>query len=98
MYNIYGGYNNVQVIGHKNLNLLQEHIASCSLRRLKTDVLELPDKTYQIEYVEMGAKQQALYNEVSLGIAEELDKLPKNKQLTIMEEMVMHMRQRQFTA
>lgn len=98
MYNIYGGYNNVQVIGHKNLNLLQEHIASCSLRRLKTDVLELPDKTYQIEYVEMGAKQQALYDEVSLGIAEELDKLPKNKQLTIMEEMVMHMRQRQVTA
>ena len=98
MYNVYGGFGGVQVIGYKNLDLLKEHIASCSLRRLKSQVLDLPEKTYQIEYVEMGSKQKALYDEVSKGIAEELDKLPKNKQLTIMEELVMHMRQRQVTA
>ena len=98
MYNVYGGFGGVQVIGYKNLDLLQEHIATCSLRRLKSQVLDLPEKTYHTEYVEMGSKQKALYDEVSKGIAEELDKLPKNKQLTIMEELVMHMRQRQVTA
>ena len=53
MFNVYGGFGGVQVIGYKNLDLLKEHIASCSLRRLKNDVLDLPEKTYQIEYVEM---------------------------------------------
>jgi len=98
MYNVYGGFGGVQVIGYKNLDLLKEHIASCSLRRLKSEVLDLPEKTYQIEYVEMGTRQRALYNEVEKGIAEELDLLPKNKQLTIMEELVMHIRERQVTA
>lgn len=98
MYNVYGGYNNVQVIGYKNLDLLQEHLSHCSLRRRKEDVLDLPEKTYQREYVEMGPKQQELYNEVAVGIAEELDKLTKRKKLTLMEEMVLHMRLRQITA
>lgn len=97
MYNIYGGFNNVQVIGYKNLDLLKEHIASCSLRRLKNDVLDLPEKTYQIEYVEMGMQQQALYDEVAKGIAAELDLLP-NKKLTIIEELTINMRLRQITA
>lgn len=98
MYNVYGGFGGVQVIGYKNLDLLQEHIASCSLRRLKSQVLDLPEKTYQIEYVEMGSKQKALYEEVEKGIAAELDLLPKSKQLTVMEELVMHIRERQVTA
>lgn len=97
MYNVYGGYNNAQVIGHKNLDLLKEHIESCSLRRLKEDVLDLPTKTYQIEYVELGKEQRALYDEVARGIAEKLDLLP-NKQLTIRQEMVINMRLRQVTA
>lgn len=98
MYNVYGGYGGVQVVGYKNLELLQEHLASCSLRRLKSNVLDLPEKTYQIEYVEMGSKQKALYDEVAKGIAEELDKIPRNKQMTILEEMTINMRLRQVTA
>ena len=98
MYNIYGGFGGVQVIGYKNLDLLQEHISQCSLRRLKTDVLDLPEKTYQIEYVEMGTKQKAFYNEVAKGITEELDLLSKRKRLSIIQEMVMNMRLRQITA
>lgn len=98
MYNVYGGFNDVQVIAHKNLDLLQEHIDSCSLRRRKDDELDLPDITYQIEYVEMTPKQKALYDEVAKGIAEELDLLSKRKKLTIMDELVLHMRLRQITA
>lgn len=97
MYNVYGGFGGVQVIGYKNLELLQEHISTCSLRRLKSSVLDLPAKTYQIEYVEMGNKQQILYDEVQKGIIEELDKLP-NEQMTIIQEMTINMRLRQVTA
>lgn len=97
-YNVFGGFNSVQLVGYKNLDVLKDCIQSSSLRRLKEDVLDLPPKTLKIEYVEMGEIQQALYDEVSLGIAEELDKLPPNSKLTIMQEMVMHLRQRQVTA
>ena len=97
MYNVYGGFGGVQVIGYKNLNLLQEHIASCSLRRLKEQVLDLPKKTYKIEYVEMGSKQRALYDNVEKGILEELDKL-SIKKMTTMQEMTINMRLRQVTA
>lgn len=98
MYNVYGGFGGVQVIGYKNLDLLREHIASCSLRRLKEEVLELPDKNYSIEYVEMGSKQKALYDEVESGIARELDLLPNRKRMTIMQELTANMRARQVTA
>lgn len=95
-YNVYGGFGGVQVIGHKNLDILQELLSSCSLRRTKSQVLDLPDKTYQIEYVEMGDQQSKLYNEVSQGIAAELDKLDHKP--TIAEEITINMRLRQVTA
>lgn len=95
-YNMYGGFGGVQVIGHKNLDLLQELIASCSLRRLKSEVLDLPSKTYIKEYVELGSKQRALYEQVSDGVAIELNKLDHIP--TIMEEITINMRLRQITA
>ena len=98
MYNVYGGFGGVQVISHKNLDLLQEHIASCSLRRKKEDVLDLPPKTYQKEYVELLPEQRKLYNDVLKQITEELDNLSKRQKITIQEEMVMNMRLRQITA
>lgn len=98
MYNVYGGFGGVQVISYKNLDLLQEHIAACSLRRKKEEVLDLPPKTYQVDYVELLPKQKELYDDVAKGIAEELDLLSKRKKISIMEEMVLHMRLRQITA
>lgn len=95
-YNVYGGFGGKQVIGHKNLNVLQSFIASCSLRRLKSDVLDLPPKTYKIDYVEMGAEQRKLYDEVADGIGLELDRLSRIP--TVMEEITINMRLRQVTA
>ena len=98
MYNVYGGFGGVQVVGFKNLDLLREQIKKCSLRRLKTDIVDLPPKTYKIEYVELGKEQRELYDNVAKGIAEELDLLPTKQQLTIAQEMTMNMRLRQITA
>lgn len=96
MYNVCRGYGNVQVAGYKNLELLKELIASCSLRRLKSEVLDLPDRSFSIQYVEMCGEQQELYNNVSASIMAELDLLPKKP--TVLQELAMNVRLRQITA
>lgn len=96
MYNVYGGFGGVQVLGHKNLDLLKQLLASCSLRRLKSDVLDLPEKTYITDYVEMYDDQRKLYLDVQQGIADELNKLDHKP--SIMEEITINMRLRQITA
>ena len=95
LYNVYGGFGGVQVIGYKNLDILQELIASCSLRRLKDEVLDLPEKTYLREYVELLPNQKELYDDVSNSITAELDLLP-NK-MNIIQELAMNVRLRQIT-
>lgn len=96
MYLVYGGYNNVQIVGSKNLDLLREKIDKNSLRRLKADVLpQLPERTFIRDYVEMGAVQQALYNDAEQNILAELDKLGK---ISILQEITLNMRLRQITA
>ena len=95
-FSVYGGFGGVQVIGYKNLDLLQDLISSCSLRRKKDDVLDLPDKTYIIDYVEMKKEQQDLYNKVADGIAAELDLLDHKP--NILEELAINLRLRQITA
>ena len=59
-----GGYGGYEIIGYKHLNELEEQIDDIMLRRLKADVLDLPEKTYINEYVDMLPKQAQLYNEV----------------------------------
>lgn len=96
MFNVYGGFGGVQVIGHKNLDTLKELINSCSLRRLKDEVLDLPIKNYKTEYVELKPQQKKLYDEVKEGVLAELDKLPSPP--TIIQELTINMRLRQITA
>lgn len=96
MFSVYGGFGGVQVIGHKNLELLQDLLSTVGLRRLKSEVLDLPKKTYVTEYVEMKKEQDQLYRLVEQGIASELDKLDHKP--TIMEEITINMRLRQITA
>ena len=95
-YNVYGGFGGVQVIGYKNLELLQDLLKHCSLRRLSSEVLDLPEIVYETEYVELKNEQRELYDTVSEGIATELDKLDHKP--TIMEEITINMRLRQITA
>lgn len=71
----YGGFNNYQIIRYKNLDELQERLNDIMLRRLKDEVLNLPEKTYIDEYVEMSAKQAIIYNEVSSEIKANIDNI-----------------------
>jgi SNF2 family DNA or RNA helicase len=74
-YCVMGGYGGYEVVGYKNLGELQENLDSLMLRRLKKDVLDLPDKIHTTEYVEMSKAQTTIYNEVKAEIKEQIDKI-----------------------
>lgn len=59
-----GGYNDAEIMGYKNLDELRSLVDRIMLRRLKTEVLDLPDKIEKLEYVEMSSKQSKLYSEI----------------------------------
>ncbi len=72
-YAIMGGYGGYEVIGYNHLDELQEDLDSIMLRRLKDDVLDLPEKIYIDEYVDMLAKQSLIYKEVKAEIKANID-------------------------
>lgn len=72
---IMGGYGNYQIVGYKNLDELQNILDSIMLRRLKSEVLDLPEKLYVDELIEMTAKQSIVYKEVLLDIKNNIDKI-----------------------
>lgn len=74
-YCVMGGYGGYEVVGYRNLGELQENLDSLMIRRLKKDALDLPDKLYTTEYVEMNTKQTRIYNEVKAEIKEQIDKI-----------------------
>lgn len=70
-----GGYGNYQIVGYKHLDSLQEQLNDIMLRRLKSDVLDLPEKTFINEYVELTGKQEQLYKEVLNDIVANIDRV-----------------------
>ena len=72
-YGVFGGYGGYQVVGYKHLDVLQEQLNEIMLRRRKEEVLDLPEKTYIDEYVEMSPAQKKVYDEVSCEVKESID-------------------------
>lgn len=71
----YGGYGGYQIVGYKNLHVLRESLQNFMLRRLKRDVLDLPEKTIKNEYVDMLPGQSKIYNEFRNQILDNVDKI-----------------------
>lgn len=72
----FGGFKNAQVIGFKNLEILQEEIASCSLRRTLDQVRsDMPAKTVTVELLEPEDDQRKFYEAIKEGVKEEADKI-----------------------
>lgn len=70
-----GGFGGYQVVSYKNLDELQKQLNEVMLRRLKSEVLDLPDKLYVDEFVEMTSKQEQVYKEVSADVQLNIDKI-----------------------
>ena len=74
-YCILGGFGNHQVVGYKNLPELQAVLDKCMLRRLKKDVLDLPEKIYINDYVEMTSQQIKVYTSILEDLRQNIDKV-----------------------
>lgn len=72
----FGGFKNAQVIGFKNLEVLQEEISNCSLRRTLDQVrTDMPPKTVTLEVLEPDDDQRKFYEAIKEGVKEEADKI-----------------------
>lgn len=70
-----GGFGGYEVIGYKHLDELSDQLDDIMIRRRKEDVLDLPEKLYIDEYVEMSTKQKKVYDEVTADIKENIDQI-----------------------
>jgi len=70
-----GGFGGYQIVGYKNLSELQERLDQIMLRRLKDDVLDLPEKIFIDEYVDMTPKQAVIYKEVTNELRGSIDQI-----------------------
>lgn len=73
-----GGFENKQIIGYKNMKLLKAMLYPNMIRRLKSDVLDLPEKIEIIDYVENTPVQQSMYDEVENAIINDRDRIVKS--------------------
>lgn len=61
-YLVKGGYGDHQVVGYQNLEELKSKVESVSIRRLKEEIINLPEKTYEDLLCEMiDPKQKEAY-------------------------------------
>ena len=74
-YGVFGGYGGYECVGYRYLDELQSQLDEIMLRRLKKDVLDLPEKTHVTEYVEMTPKQKQIYDEVTADIKMNIDQI-----------------------
>lgn len=74
-YCTFGGFGGHEIIGYKNLGELQNQLGEIMLRRLKSEVLDLPDKVFIDEYVEMTGKQEQIYKEVTAELRMNIDRI-----------------------
>lgn len=71
----FGGFGGYEVVGYRNLDELQERLDEIMLRRRKEDVLDLPEKIYIDEYVDMTPKQKVIYDEITDDIRLHIDEI-----------------------
>ena len=87
---VYGGFGGYQVIAYKNTPQLKQMLQSNMLRRLKSQVLDLPPKTRIIEYVENTPYQAKLYDKVVQNMISHKDEI-----LSMVNPMVKFLKLRQ---
>ncbi len=61
---VFGGFGGHEVIGYKNIPRIKTMLQSNMIRRLKSEVLDLPPKIYFTEYVDNTPYQQKLYESI----------------------------------
>jgi SNF2 family DNA or RNA helicase len=63
-YCVFGGFQDKQIIGVKNEKELQERLNRVMIRRLKKDVLDLPEVQTIVKRIDLSDEQRRLYDKV----------------------------------
>jgi SNF2 family DNA or RNA helicase len=63
-YCVFGGYKNKQIVGVKNEKELTERLQAVMVRRMKSDVLDLPDVQIIQRKVDLADEQRKIYDEL----------------------------------
>lgn len=74
-YCIMGGFGDYQIVDYKNLDILTKQLKGIMIRRMKTDVVDLPPKVNTYELLEMDTKQAKLYDDVKQQFVDNIDKV-----------------------
>lgn len=74
----FGGYGGYEIVGYKNLDELSDTLDDIMLRRLKDDVLDLPEKVFVNEYVEMSDTQAKVYANIMSDVRDNFDAIIKD--------------------
>lgn len=81
----FGGWGGSPIVGYKNLEEIRALMEKIMIRRLKSEVLDLPEKIRKIEYVDMTPKQNQIYKEVYNDVMSDLQKIKfSNNPLSMM--------------
>lgn len=73
-----GGYEGKEVLGYKHLDEITCILDKMMLRRLKKDTLDLPEKIFVDEYIEMSSKQMMIYKGEKRELVKNIDKIKKS--------------------
>lgn len=76
-----GGFKGKQIIGVKNKAELESKLKSVMIRRLKKDVLDLPEKHHVPVYVDLYPEQRELYDSAANDLKIELPDSPTPQEL-----------------
>lgn len=71
-YAVFGGYKNKQIIGVKNEKELTERLQAVMVRRMKADVLDLPDVQIIQRKVDLAPEQRKIYDELIENLTVEI--------------------------
>ncbi len=72
---VFGGFGDHEVLTYKNIPELKDWLQSKMLRRLKKDVLDLPEKLHIVEYVENTPYQTQLYRTVQTDMLAHVEEI-----------------------
>ena len=94
-----GGFADKQIVGFKNLDQLSKMVQTCMFRRMKNDVLDLPEKLHSIEYIELSSEEKRYYKMVlDETIAEINEELGKKNNFNLQNGLTKFLRLRQITS
>lgn len=71
-YCVLGGFSGWETVGYKNLDEMHERFDKYQIRRTK-DILSLPPKTHQTNYIEMTREEQSQYNLIKRGLIADME-------------------------